>query len=96
MTRAPHRFVILTKIRTQSHERRRPQLWILDQVQDDGSGRGAFHKRPVILTKVRTQSHERPRPQLWILDQVQDDGGGEAPRSQAASASCSSGASRIM
>ncbi len=61
MTRAPHRFVILTKVRTQSHERPRPQLWILDQVQDDGGWR-----RPpthtVILTKVRTQSHKRPRP----------------------------------
>ena len=70
----PTHTVILTKVRIQSHEGPRPQLWILDQVQDDGSGRGAFHKRPVILTKVRIQSPERYRQWLWILDQVQDDG----------------------
>jgi hypothetical protein len=27
--------VILTKVRIQSHKRRRRRLWILDQVQDD-------------------------------------------------------------
>ena len=29
------RIVILTKVRIQSHKRRRRRLWILDQVQDD-------------------------------------------------------------
>jgi hypothetical protein len=34
----PRHTVILTNLRTQSHTRHRPQLWILDQVQDDDGG----------------------------------------------------------